>query len=550
MRKIKLLKQITTAALIGALVLTGMLIGANGAQAVTQQSTQAVVPSWSYTGNLNTSRFDDTATLLPNGKVLVAGGNWAARGVVTAELYDPATGTWSTTGNLSTDPAPWFNSTATVLPSGKVLVAGGSEGDGPFNSAGLYDPATGAWSITGTLNTARESHTATLLPNGKVLVVGGFDYDYDDSLNSAELYDPASEMWSSTGSLNTARVYHTATLLSNGKVLVEGGFDGGLLDRNQALNSAELYDPATGTWSSTGNLNTARIAHTATLLPGGKVLVAGGSGDNNSRTNNSLNTAELYDPATGTWSIAANLVTARGSHTATLLPSGKVLVVGGNSAELYDPATDTWSGTANLNTTRTGHTATLLPNGKVLVASGNSAELYDANATSCADSISPTGQSFEAGGGTASVDVTASSECSWTAATYANWISVISVSSSGNGSVFFSVAANTSTSPRTGTVIIAGRSLTVSQAGATVRITNALASGKKLFVTGENFDPAAVILLNDEQQITRNDDQKPTTLLIGKKAGKKISRGETVRLSVRNPNGTESAEFSYTRPAG
>src|SRR6266571_4821638 len=300
MRKIELLKQITTAALIGALVLTGLLIGANGAQAVTQQSTQAVVPSWSYTGNLNTSRFDDTATLLPNGKVLVAGGNWAARGVVTAELYDPATGTWSTTGNLSTDPAPWFNSTATVLPSGKVLVAGGSEGDGPLNSAGLYDPA--------------------------------------------------SEMWSSTGSLNTARVYHTATLLSNGKVLVEGGFDGGLLDRNQALNSAELYDPATGTWSST-----------------------------------------------------ANLVTARGSHTATLLPSGKVLVVGGNSAELYDPATDTWSGTANLNTTRTGHTATLLPNGKVLVASGNSAELYDANATSCADSISPTGQSFEAGGGTASV---------------------------------------------------------------------------------------------------------------------------------------------------
>src|SRR6266571_944690 len=422
MRKIELLKQITTAALIGALVLTGLLIGANGAQAVTQQSTQAVVPSWSYTGNLNTSRFDDTATLLPNGKVLVAGGNWAARGVVTAELYDPATGTWSTTGNLSTDPAPWFNSTATVLPSGKVLVAGGSEGDGPFNSAGLYDPATGAWSITGTLNTARESHTATLLPNGKVLVVGGFDYDYDDSLNSAELYDPASEMWSSTGSLNTARVYHTATLLSNGKVLVEGGFDGGLLDRNQALNSAELYDPATGTWSST-----------------------------------------------------ANLVTARGSHTATLLPSGKVLVVGGNSAELYDPATDTWSGTANLNTTRTGHTATLLPNGKVLVASGNTAELYDANATSCADSISPTGQSFEAGGGTASVDVTAGSECSWTAATYANWISVISVSSSGNGSVFLSVAANTSTRPRTGTVIIAGRSLTVSQAGATVRITNALA---------------------------------------------------------------------------
>jgi len=518
-------------------------------------SAEVAAPSWGYTGNLNTARFDGTATLLPSGKVLAAGGNDGSPfGDLTAELYDPAAGTWSSTGSATGRsgkygaPLGGFLNTATLLPSGKVLVAGGFLGDSPFDTAGLYDPATGIWSITGDLNAERMSHTATLLPNGKVLVAGGFDYDLDDSLNSAELYDPATGTWSSTGSLNTARVYHTATLLPNGKVLVEGGFDGGAFDINQALTSAELYDPATETWSYTGNLNTARIAQTATLLPGGKVLVAGGSGDNNSRTNNSLNTAELYDPASGTWSIAANLITARRNHTATLLPSGKVLVVGGDSAELYDPATDTWSGTANLNTARTDHTATLLPNGKVLVASGNSAELYDANATSCADSISPAGQSFEAGGGTASVDVTAGSECSWTAATYASWISVMSVSSSGNGSVFFSVAANPSTSPRTGAVIIAGRSFVVSQAGAAVRIAKALVSGKKLFITGENFDPGAVILLNDEQQITRNDDQNPTTLLIGNKAGKKIGQGKTVKLSVRNPNGTESAEFSYTRP--
>ena len=548
MRKVTPLQQIITAGLIGSFVLTGMLIGTNAAQAVTQQSTQAVVPSWSYTGNLNTARFNDTATLLPSGKVLVAGGNsGTATYALTAELYDPAAGIWSTTGsatfNLSNELGS-FRNTATLLPSGKVLVAGGDLGDSPFNNAGLYDPVAGTWSITGPLNAERASHTATLLPNGKVLVVGGFDYDYEDSLNTAELYDSATGTWSYTGSLNTGRVYHTATLLSDGKVLVEGGFSGGAFSGNQALNSAELYDPATGTWSMTGNLNTARVHHTATLLPGGKVLVVGGSRDNESRTNISLNTTELYDPATGTWSIVANLITARANHTATLLPSGNVLVVGGDTAELYDQATDTWSSTTNLNTTRIGHTATLLPNGKVLVASGNTAELYDAYATSCADSISPTGQSFESSGGTASVDVTAGSECSWTAATFSSWISLISVSSSGNGKVFFLVAANTSTSPRTGTVIIAGRSFSVSQAGAAIRITNASISGKKLFVTGENFEPGVVILLNGEQQITRNDDQNPTTLLIAKKAGKKIRPGDT--LQVRSPNGAMSQEFTFT----
>ncbi|PYS29126.1 MAG: hypothetical protein DMF75_17780, partial [Acidobacteria bacterium] len=192
-------------------------------------SAQAAAPSWSFTGNLNAPRSRQTATLLPNGKVLVAGGDYASNysGDLTAELYDPANGSWSSTGSAASDfgtgrePPGSFGSTATLLPSGKVLVAGGTEGDSPFNSAELYDPATGTWSITGRLTTERQNHTATLLPNGKVLVVGGFNYDLDDSLNSAELYDPNTGTWSRTGSLNTGRVYHTATLLPNGKVLVE-----------------------------------------------------------------------------------------------------------------------------------------------------------------------------------------------------------------------------------------------------------------------------------------------------------------------------------------
>ncbi len=176
-------------------------------------------------------------------------------------------------------------------------------------SAQTLSPADApfTFSNTGSLATARELHTATLLPNGKVLVVGGRGSS-GGVLASAELYDPASGSWSATGSLNTARLVHTATLLPNGKVLVAGGFNGGF------LSSAELYDPASGTWSATGSLTIARRAHTATLLPNGKILVAGGIGNGGT-----FNSAELYDPASGTWSATGSLNTARESHTATLL---------------------------------------------------------------------------------------------------------------------------------------------------------------------------------------------------------------------------------------
>jgi hypothetical protein len=326
-------------------------------------SAQVVYPSWSYTGNLNTARSGHTATLLSNGKVLVAAGGYYDLDN-SAELYDQATGTWSSTGNLNKFRA---YHTATLLPTGKVLVAGGGFFSSIDSSAELYDPAIGAWSDTGNLNTARPfGYTATLLPNGKVLVAGG--QGHNGLTNSAELYDPVTGLWSITGNLSPARADHTATLLPNGKVLVAGGIDA----NGNTLNAAEVYNPATGTWSSTASLNTGHVGHTATLLPNGKVLVAG------------FGSAELYDPATGTWSITGNLNTGRNNHTATLLPTGKVLVAGGygylSSAELYDPATGTWSITANLNTVRDfGHTATLLLNGKVLVSggSGDTAELYD-----------------------------------------------------------------------------------------------------------------------------------------------------------------------------
>lgn len=334
--------------------------------------------SFRTTGSMNAPRNLHTATLLPKGKVLVAGGQGRSGLTNSAELYDPATGTWTATGALNE--ARYVN-TVTLLPDGKVLVAGGFGWSGFLNSAELYDPATGKWTTTGSLTTVRGNTVATLLLNGKVLIAGGryenFSIDprgLDLHLASAELYDPPTGKWTATGALTTRREGHTATLLPNGKVLVAGGkhYD----DNWISLASAELYDPATGMWSATGPLNTARAVHTATLLPNGKVLVAGGY-DSDFKN---LSSAESYDPATGTWTRTGELNNPHVSYgyTPTLLHNGKVLIAGGygldrrrKDAELYDPAIGTWTVTGEMSTPRLAHTATLLLNGTVLVAGGS-----------------------------------------------------------------------------------------------------------------------------------------------------------------------------------
>jgi len=343
--------------------------------------------TFSATDSLGSARRHHTATLLPNGKVLIAGGynSTSPYYLTSAELYNPSSGTFSATGSLGT---ARYRHTATLLPNGKVLIAGGYNiTSGSLASAELYDPTSGTFSATGSLGTARTDHTATLLPNGKVLLAGGFGGTW---LTSAELYDPTSGTWSATGSLSTARVWHTATLLSNGKVLIAGGYRGG----GVYLTSAELYDPTIGTFSPTGSLGTGRYFHTTTLLPNGKVLIAGGYGTVGGAAGY-LTSSELYDPTSGTFSPTGSLGTGRSNHTATLLPNGKVLIAGGygtaggtagylKSAELYDPTSGSFSATGSLGTARAFYTATLLPNGKVLIAGGlgaggslTSAELYD-----------------------------------------------------------------------------------------------------------------------------------------------------------------------------
>jgi MYXO-CTERM domain-containing protein len=332
--------------------------------------------AWTPTSPLTQARHTHTATLLPEGKVLVYGGRgtppFSSPGPLSsAELYDPATGAWaSTTTNL-----PREDHTATLLPHGKVLVVGG---EAQYKFASLYIPVTReTWTPAGSLAQARYQHTATrLLPSGKVLIVGG-QVDFLTPLDSAEVYDPATGTWSSTRPLAQARTEHTATRLLNGKVLVVGGSG-----NTGYLASAELYDPATGTWTPTGSLFQARHLHTATRLPDGKVLIVGGWG-----LNGPLASAELYDPATGSWTPTGQLSQGRSHHTATLLPNGKVLVAAGlgpqrelDSAEVYDPDTGKWSSTGFLKRARHQHTATLLPHGKVLVAGSSSyfsTEVYD-----------------------------------------------------------------------------------------------------------------------------------------------------------------------------
>ena len=329
--------------------------------------------NFAVTGPLTTARNSHSATLLPSGKVLVVGGNGQNGVLASAELFNPSTGTWSSTGALVTGR---FQHTTTLLPNGKVLMVGGYASNF-LASAELYDPGTGTWSETGALGSMRYRHTATLLANGKVLVVGGYNGSH---LASAELYDPAMGTWSGVGSLTTAREHHTATLLPNGKVLVTGGSGS-----SGYLTSSEIFDPAAGTWSETSALAIARHSHTATLLLNGKLLVVGGGS-----SSGYLSSTELYDPVAGTWSGSGGITTARHSHTATLLPNGKLLIAGGTngnylaSAQLYDPGAGTWSGTGSLVVARHNkHTATLLPTGKVLVAGGSntsylvSAELYD-----------------------------------------------------------------------------------------------------------------------------------------------------------------------------
>ncbi len=304
------------------------------------------------------------AALLDDGRVLVVGDT----GTPAEALFDPATGRFSVTGSLSTRRA---NDTATRLKDGRVLVAGGDNETGLLASAELYDPATGKFSPTGSMLSPREFDTATLLADGRVLILGGIGKG--GYLASAELYDPATGRFSSAGNtLAPLGEGHTATLLLDGRVLIAGG-DGSSPNAHPTA-AAELYDPASGKFSSTGPMTAQRAFHTATLLNDGRVLLAGGESGNGFSSS-----AELYDPASGTFGATGSMSSARQNQVAALLRDGRVLIAGGDvgtgnrlvSAELYDPATGRFSPTGAMTAERVGLTATLLLDGRVLVVGAN-----------------------------------------------------------------------------------------------------------------------------------------------------------------------------------
>jgi hypothetical protein len=302
---------------------------------------------WIVTGTMGTPRHDHAAVRLLDGRVLVLGGSSGdGSDLTSAELYDPLKGTWTATGKMI---RPGLGFPPTVLHDGTVLVGKANERD-----AELYDPKSGTWSTTGQMvrEYAFVGDTATLLPDGRVLVAG---------LNGAQLYDPDSGTWTATGKMTTPRYHAAAALLNDGRVLVAGGD----VVPDQPSRSAELYDPDTGSWTAITSMRAPIGDPTATILGDGRVLV-GGSG------HGARFDPEVYDPVTGTWAVlpvTRDIVYG----TATLLSDGRVLLIDAAfesvRAELYDPSSGSWA-TGSPMLRSHGTPAVLLLDGTVLVAGG------------------------------------------------------------------------------------------------------------------------------------------------------------------------------------
>jgi hypothetical protein len=355
---------------------------------------------WEFLNRMSQARSGHTATLLNDGRVLVAGG-FNTNGVLnSAELFDPTTKTWTPASPMQ---IPRARHTATLLPDGSVLVVGGATDTAHpasiTETAEKFDPSSGAWTQVKSMNTKRAFHTATLMLDGSVLVVAGGPTGTLDGQLSAERYSPASDSWTSAGQTRVPHTRGTATLLADGTVLVAGGVQSGPEQDNPSetlINYSERYDPNANAWLELAVMQETPFAHTATILNDQTVLVAGG------RALATYNNAVRYDPSQETggdfppvWNVSNSLAFARSNHQATRLNSGDVLVTGGFlncvdstnppggcassliSVELYhptpgSPVNGTWKNQEDMFNYRGDHTSTLLTNGSVLVTGGYS----------------------------------------------------------------------------------------------------------------------------------------------------------------------------------
>jgi hypothetical protein len=373
------------------LLANGKVLVAGGLPASASSSVElydASTGTWSAGPALLHARSGHTATRLLNGSVLVVGGDG---GSGTAEIYDPVLGAWSATGSCPVDPG--VEGTSTLLGNGKVLTIGPT-------GAALYDPASNLWTALPNIPAGRMGHTATLLRNGLVLVAGGRSISPTNAHADTALFNPLTSTWTIIpgGPFGS---HATANLLPDGTVLVIGGLD---YANNPAVPATDpflhFFSPADNAWHATSGyfylgapLSAFGLAyHTATMLPSGRILLVGGTSDGTAAGVQG-NPVAIEVAASFLFS-AGSLTMPRESLTATMLPSGRILAVGGNNgassnvAELYDPTTDTWSPTGNLTDARSHHTANLLPDGNVLVTGGDAApstqlasiEVYDPSA--------------------------------------------------------------------------------------------------------------------------------------------------------------------------
>jgi|AutmiccommuBRH23_1029490.scaffolds.fasta_scaffold00301_62 N-acetylneuraminic acid mutarotase len=354
--------------------------GTNGTALMDSRVYDTDANSWSEEKSYKMARYHHTVLLLPSGSLIAIGGYDGSSAIASVERFDPPN------GFASTGASRYYNKTAetaTVLPDGRVLLTGIREGDQTSNLTEIYDPSSNTFSPHTPMNQRREWHTATLLPDGKVLVAGGnTNFPANTALSSAEIYDPTTETWVNVASMNIPRRFHSATLLSDGRVLVACGDNNASSDT--FLDSSEIYDPRTNTWTLAGSLSQPRREQKTVLLMDGRVMIAGGYQKSGSNSIQAIRNVDLFDPHSNLWTEGQPLSKIDPNHdvgkmgfTLNLLPDGRVLVTGGSAGifytdmmELYNPETGNWSTIGTLPTKRAGHTAILLGDGRLLISGG------------------------------------------------------------------------------------------------------------------------------------------------------------------------------------
>lgn len=399
-------------ATLAAVAVAAVLIASSGGPG-TARARPRSVGRWTSLTSLTTIRGTPDAITLRGGEVLVAGGGVGALPTAASELYDPGTGRWSATGSLL---QARRGARAVLLRDGRVLVAGGIAGARILASTEIFDPVSGRWAPTGSMHLPRLDDTLTLLPDGKVLAAGGASTagvagtaggQAVRITSSAELYNPATGTWARTRSMAAARFEASGTSLPDGGVLIAGGFGGPPAGGQfRPLASTEIYDPASGGFAPTANMSEARADQDAVALAGGPALVAGGLGGDGS---SALASAERYSPTTRTWSEASPMRQARDAGAAAALPDGYVLVAGGQavdggtqeplaSAELYDPSSNRWLLAGAMACPRSEPAIAALADGSALVLAGDATFPGHAPvAQGCVDRYAPPTASRRAG---------------------------------------------------------------------------------------------------------------------------------------------------------